>query len=799
MRSDCKHCGEVCENDYFRIGEDLFCCLGCKTVYEIIHAHQLDNFYEINSSPGIKPEKANPHKFDFLDAPNVQESLLDYSEEERASVRFYIPVIHCTSCVYLLETLPKINPAIIQASVDYNQKEVQILFHPKKIQLSDLATFLTQLGYQPAIHLNDAKKEKKKVDHRLLIRLVVAGFCFGNIMLLALPEYLDSGEYWLEKNKNFFRYLMLLLSLPVLFYAASDYFLSAYNGLKNKRLNIDLPIALGIFVLFARSIYDVFTDTSPGYFDSMAGLVFFMLIGKWFQQITYRQMAFDRDYRSFYPLAVLKIANQIEETVLISNLKIGDRIRIRNEELIPADAILMKGDARLDTSFITGEAEPIKKNIGDKVFSGSKQMGMAIELEIIKEVDQSYLTRLWQQKIADSEKNTLETLTEKVTQYFVAVILAITVAAGIFWWRYDASQVWLIVSAILIVACPCALALSAPFIFGNAIRILARKNIFVKNIQVLERLAKIDTIFFDKTGTLTKGNFKAIQFMGDALSDIDSKAIGAICAQSLHPLSQAIAEKYSGAESLNIQDYQEFKGSGISGVIGEDFYALGSFDFLKIYPSTKIPETIVAVAKNHEFFGYFTFTSGFRNQLKSTIEELRNYHLRVISGDNNSEELALRNIFDENTTLYFQQMPHDKVEKIHQEQKKGRAVMMLGDGLNDAGALSKSDVGVAITESNNQFSPACDVIMDAKRMYFLPQMLSFSKYCNRMVWGAFIISFMYNVVGLSFAIAGLLSPIVAAILMPISSISVVIFATFSTQWKGYQLFGRNEDKMNRSE
>src|SRR5690606_27643240 len=219
-------------------------------------------------------------------------------------------------------------------------------------------------------------------------------------MLLAFPEYTipftdTSPEAWLDNNKDFFRWGMFLLSLPVMFFSATDYFKSAWFGLKNKVINIDLPIAIGFWVLFLRSIYDIIFDLSPGFFDSIAGLAFFMLIGRWFQQRTYKALAFDRDYKSFYPIAVIRLHNGIEEPILSSDLKVGDRILIRNEEIIPADGILMKGEAMIDNSFVTGESKLIQKNPGDKIFAGGKQSGQAIELEVIKEVNQSYLTQLW--------------------------------------------------------------------------------------------------------------------------------------------------------------------------------------------------------------------------------------------------------------------------------------------------------------------------------------------------------------------------------------------------------------------
>src|SRR5690606_18038711 len=300
--------------------------------------------------------------------------------------------------------------------------------------------------YKPTINLQSLDKKASTYDRSLILKIGVAGFCFGNIMLLAFPEYTlpfsnSTPEAWLEGNKEFFRWGMFLPSLPVMFFSATDYFKSAWQGIKNKYINIDLPIAIGFWVLFLICIYDIIFDLSPGFFDSIAALAFFMLIGKWFQQRTYKSMAFDRDYKSFYPIAVLKIAEGIEQPILLSELAKGDRILIRNEEIIPADAVLMKGEAMIDNSFVTGESRLIPKKPGDKIFAGGKQSGQAIALEIIKDVKQSYLTQLWNNEAFQKEESKLNKLTNNISRYFVITILFIALLSAVFWYFHDASEV----------------------------------------------------------------------------------------------------------------------------------------------------------------------------------------------------------------------------------------------------------------------------------------------------------------------------------------------------------------------
>ncbi len=781
MTEECFHCGQKLENEDIIFDEKHFCCAGCKTVYEILNLHGLENFYAMNRDAGIRPDdKANRH-FEFLDTPEIFEKVVDFSDDGTTLITFHIPVIHCTSCVWLLESLQDINPGINYSTVNFSKKDVQISFKNEQIKLSEVAKLLTQLGYKPAINLNSLDKKGNSQNRMLLYKLVVAGFCFGNIMLLAFPEYTNDNEAWLETNKNFFRWGMFLLSLPVMFFSATDYFKSAWQGIKNKFINIDVPIAIGFWVLFLRSTYDIIFDLSPGYFDSVAGLAFFMLIGKWFQQQTYKSMAFDRDYKSFYPIAVIKIINEREEPVMISELKTGDRILIRNEEIIPADAVLMKGEAMIDNSFVTGESKLIRKNPGDKIFAGGKQSGQAIELEIIKDVNQSYLTQLWNNEAFQKEESRLNKLTNSISRYFVIIILFIALTSGIFWYFYDSTEVLQVVTAILIITCPCALALSSPFILGNVMRIFGEKKFYIKSTATIESMARIEEIVFDKTGTITENQNADVLYSGETLTEEEKSAIKSILKNSNHPLSRILYDKLNSDKLLNISDYEEIPGKGQQAKVEGNFYQLGSLEFVKIDSENELNKTQVYISLNGIIKGKFEFSNRYRKGLKQMIEGLNQYQISILSGDNNSELENLTKIFPSGTGFNFSQSPEDKLEFIHHLQKNQKKVLMFGDGLNDSGALKQSDVGIVISDDINNFSPSCDAIIDAKSFVWFPEFLNFSKIAIRLIWAAFGISFLYNVVGLFFAITGQLQPVVAAILMPVSSISVVIFAALSTR------------------
>lgn len=790
MAENCFHCGQEIEKDRIFFDEKAFCCNGCKSVYEILNANNLGNFYELNKNSGIRPDE-NLSQFDYLDTPEIFEKVVDFSEGNTSVVTFKIPVIHCSSCIWLLESLQDLNTNIRYSQVNFTKKTLQVSFNQNELPLSELAKFLTNLGYKPVISLETADKKEAAVDRSLTIKVAVAGFAFGNAMMFAFPEYLNTGssvDFWLEEFAPFFRFLTFLLSIPVVVYSASDYYKSAWFGLKNKIVNIDVPIVLGILVLFFRSVYEIATNYGPGYFDTLCGLLFFMLLGKIFQKRTYSALSYDRDYKSFYPIAVTKVDfGGQQQNILLSDIKVGDRILVRNQEIIPVDAVLINGEGNIDNSFITGESATITKNPGDKIFAGGKQIGSILELEVIKTVNQSYLTQLWNKEAFRKEELGLDTLVNEISKYFTFIILGITLLAGIYWYQIDFEKMFQVVSAILIVACPCALALSTPFTMGHIMRILGRNKMYVKDAHTIEKMAKIDTLVFDKTGTITYNKKANISFEGKEIAEFDLKNIKSLLKNSNHPLSKSLYEFLEVEdEYLPIENFKETAGKGYEATVRGKVYKIGSAKFT--HQEAKSLETAVYIERDGEFLGKFIFKNEYRDGLAEMAKELKDYKIHVLSGDNSSEEQTLKNLIPNITEMRFSQSPEDKLEYIKSLQDQGKKVAMLGDGLNNAGALKQSNIGIAIADDTNSFTPSSDVIMNGGVLTKLHDYFALTKDAMIIVKLTFGISFLYNVVGLTAAVLGEMSPLFAAILMPLSSISVVAFTSLSTWLRSRKYF-----------
>lgn len=788
MSENCFHCGQGIEKERIIFDEKIFCCNGCKSVYEILNNNNLSNFYELNKRAGIRPSDENSSQFDYLDTPEIFEKVTDFSEGKTSLVTFKIPVIHCSSCIWLLESLHTLNKNINYSQVNFTRKNLQISFNHNDLKLSELANYLTNLGYKPVISLETADKNEDHLDKSLLIKLAIAGFAFANGMFLAFPEYIGGEDFWMEHYKGLFRTLTFLLAIPVVTYSASDYYKSAWYGLKNKIINIDVPIVLGIFVLFARSAYEVLTNYGPGYFDTLCGLLFFMLLGKTFQKRTYSALSYDRDYKSFYPIAVTKVDfNGKQNNILLSEIKVGDRILVRNEEIIPVDAILINGEGNIDNSFITGESESISKQPGDKIFAGGKQIGSSLELEVIKNVDQSYLTQLWNKEAFKKHETGLDTLTNNISKYFTFIILGITLVSGIYWYFIDLEKMFQVISAILIIACPCALALSAPFTFGHIMRILGRNKFYVKDTLTIEKIAKLNAIVFDKTGTITHRKKTSIKYQGPEISEFDMLNIKTLLKNSNHPLSKSLYEFIEvNDDNFPVGNFKEISGKGYQAELRGHTYKIGSARYNN--QESKNLETAVYISKNNELIGKFIFKNEYRQNLKDLFNKLTHYKIFILSGDNSSEEIQLKKLIPTCEAMAFNQSPEDKLNYIKNLQDQNLNVAMLGDGLNDAGALKQSNVGIAISDDSNSFTPSSDVIMNGDKVVTLNNYLNVCKGSITIVKMTFIISFLYNIVGLSYAVTGHMHPLFAAILMPISSITVVAFTTLSTWILGRKHF-----------
>lgn len=793
IKTLCYHCGEECASDAIHSSDKVFCCQGCKTVYTILNNSDMCAYYDLNQHPGTTQfQEVRKGKFDFLDNPDIASRFIQFQNETETHVTFYLPQIHCSSCLWLLENIQQIDSDIISSRVHFTQKEISLIYK-KTVSLKKVAELLTQLGYEPSISLeNSVKDVHQSFDRRRWFKIGVTGFCFANIMMFSVPEYLAGRMGGIESDISFyFKIFSIILSLPVIFYGASEFFISAYKGLRQKFLNIDAPVALAVSVAFLRSIYEITSGAGSGYLDSMSGIVFFMLIGRWLQDRTYNTINFDRDYKSFFPIAIHKEVNGVFIPTDVNTIVAQDLIQIHHDEILPVDSMLSKGEAVIDYSFVTGESTPVKIQKGEIIYAGGKQLGGLIELMAIKPISQSYLTRLWNKDVFNEKKRDVSNWVDQVGRYFTYAVLLIALASFGYWYlQADSYKMWNSFTTVLIVACPCALLLAENFAYGNMLRILHLNQFHARNKKTIDRIRNIQKIVFDKTGTLTYYNGMQVNYEGEPLSRETKIVIASIAKQSAHPIAYQVSKLLEVNDFVEIEHFKEQQSVGIEAWIHEVYYKIGIASFFNL-ENQESKGTELFIQIENRVVGKFIASNKYRSGISDIVQQLKSkFTLALLSGDNDSETQNIQKLLGQNDEILFNQSPEKKLEFIENAQKAlGQKVMMIGDGLNDAGALKQSDVGITICENNNLFTPSCDAVMEAKSIEILPNIINFCISGKNTILIAFIFSTIYNIIGLYIAVQGILSPLIAAILMPCSSITIVLLTyTLSNRYaKKYKL------------
>lgn len=780
----CYHCGTECQDLRIQSDEKYFCCEGCKLVYELLDTNGFCKYYDLNEHPGLSQKfTVWREKYSFLELPEVKNVLLRFSDGRQSHVHLYLPQMHCSSCLWLLEQVHKMDTGIVYSRVHFTDKKIHIVFDEQKTSLRKVVELLTTLGYEPQLDIHAGEAVAGVTNSRKrIIKLGIAGFCFANIMMLSLPEYFSGGSIAETALGRMFTLVILLLSLPVFFYCAAEFFSGAWKGIKAKYINIDLPIALAIMLTFGRSLYEMQADLGNGYMDSMAGIVFFMLVGRFVQDSSNRALSFDRQYKSFFPIAVMTYRENEVVPVPIEKLKVNDIIYIHNHEIVPVDGELLYGEAELDYSFVTGESIKVMAKHGEKVFAGARQTGAQIRLKVLKPVEQSYLTSLWNRHFHSKNDGSHEI--DRIGKNFTVLVLMLAGFAAFNWYQQSRLDLmWNAMTTILIVACPCALLLASNYTNGQVLKILAKNKLYIRHADVLEAITKVKHIVFDKTGTLTEGTTHQLEFIGTRMTKEQTHRVYSLSRQSNHPLSMAIYRHGKITNPIDVQHFKQTEGKGIEAWIDEHHLKMGSAEFTGSKDAQTELGTSIHICEDGKQLGYFLVRQIYRAQLKPMFDELQSaYNLSVISGDQDHDRAYLSKMLNKNEQLKFKCSPHDKLEYIQNLQKHQQPTLMIGDGLNDAGALKQSDVGIAVTENKNNFSPACDAILDGASFGKIPQLLKFISDGRRVIMIVFVYSFLYNIAGSYFALQGQLSPVIAAILMPASSISIILLTALLTQF-----------------
>lgn len=788
----CRHCGDPCGSQRRVSAAGTFCCAGCESVFALIAEHGLSAFYTCDVQPGRSQKSStarDPHRFAGFDDPGVMQRFIT-ARGDRAEVTLPVPAMHCSSCLWLLEQLWRFDPGILRSEASLLRRTVTVEFRPSEISLRQIAERLSSLGYEPVID-QEPPSRVPAARRNLYLRIGLAGFAFGNVMLFSIPRYVN-GAPLDPQFQALFGWLNIAFSIPVLGLSAWPYFTSSFSALRARAITLDVPIAIGLAVLFGRSVVEVITRTGEGFFDSFAGLVFFLLIGKLFQQKAFDQLSFDRTVKSFLPLSVRAGAGDDLVSTPIHELRPGDEMQLRPGEVVPADSVLMSADGAIDLAFITGEQQPVAITRGSMVQAGGRVAGQAIRLVVTRPVSTSRLAELWSHPVFLAPKpHRLTVVLSTFGRWFTISALALAAIGAALWWP-DGRKAAEVATAVLIIACPCAFTLAAPITLGTAMGVLGRAGLFLKNPETALDFGRVNAMVFDKTGTLTVGTAAASIAQHD-FSGRDWRCIQRLAAESIHPISRAIA---AGAETDEpVRDVHEIAGAGIRGTVDGRRVAIGNASLFSgshdvAAPDAASSELTTWASIGDEIPRLIRLLPAERPDIRAAIAEVAaTMPVQMLSGDRASSPLVARwrPVFGER--MLFGQSPSDKLDVIRSEQARGRRVAMIGDGLNDAAALAAADVGIAVSDDTACLVPACDAVIRGERLVQLPAFLDYARRARRVIVLCFTVSLAYNALGLALALAGRLTPLATAILMPVSSLTIVALSAGLMRARTSQLMG----------
>ncbi len=775
VNQQCAFCNETCtQGDTIVRHDQTFCCFGCATLYDV--QNNLGGFEWSDDEISIEYKQ--------YDLPEVFNQLVDFQNDKIYKVSVSLPEIHCSSCVELLEDLPEFDEAIHTSHVNFEERTLTVTVG-KSFGLAHLSMLLDKLGYPPQFNVSKkASQKRKKTQTELLRKVAVAGFCFGNSMMFSMPHYFGLSILGDTFFAGLFRYLNVGFSVLVLAYPARDYFVTAYQSVLRKKSHIDIPIVLGILAIWIWSMYEIFSGTGFGYLDSLAGLIFFLLVGKWYQNKVYSRITFERSIHDFLPISVRRNNAGITDWVRVNELSIGDIVEVKNGEVIPVNGVLKSGKAVIDYSFVTGESVAERTAVGQPIFIGGKQTGSTILIEITEKQDTAKIWSAW--KTPKKQEKSESHWTTIVSMYFTPLVLLIAFGSLAAWYFIDASKALFVFSSVLIVACPCALALSTPFTLGSIVRVLSKNEFYLKSSDSIEKLAEVDHIVFDKTGTLTDSASSKAIVIEDCLTQTQQAWVKSIVNQSNHPLSQGVFNHFKNIECIEVSEVQEIEGKGIQGIVDDHLILVGSAAFIGVTSNHTSSEVYVSI--DGDVRAHFGFGNQYRKGIKSFFKSLsQKARLSVLSGDNDSEADTLKSLYPHFQTVRFNNSPNAKKAFIDECHSAGDHTMMIGDGLNDQVALHQSDIGIAVANTINGFYPSSDGILVANSFEKLPRLLELTRYSGSVLKTSLAFSVFYNLIGIAFAVAGSLTPIVAAILMPLSSITVVGLVTALVSLKAKKL------------
>ena len=793
----CSHCGLPVSAGLVQVGaSEQFCCNGCKTVYEIINTCGLDRFYRLRESAGEAGQQAKTTErgYSEFDDP-VFRDLYDHAlPDGKHSVELYLDGIHCSACVWLVEKLPNVCSGVLSARLNLRQSLVEIVWDDEAVKLSQIARTLDSLGYPPHPAKDTRAREmRKREDHRFLVRIGVAAACAGNVMTIAFALYGGTFTGMESQVERFFRWVSLLIGLVSLAWPGSLFFRGAWAALRTRTAHLDLPIALALAAGCVAGFVNVIRDQGDIYFDSLTMLVFLLLVGRWIQR---RQQRWAADavelLYSLTPTSVRVVRDGQPVEVPIEAVLENEIAEVRAGESIAIDGIVTEGTSTVDQSLLTGESLPIQVRPGDTVAAGTTNIAAQLRVRVQATGEHTRVGKLMRLvERSAQERAPVVCLADRIAGWFVMVLITLAALTFVVWMLIDPARAVENTVALLIVTCPCALGLATPLAVTVAIGQAAKRGILIKGGDAFETLARPGFLLLDKTGTVTAGRMTLAAWHGD---EAIKPLVAALEAHSSHPLATAFVQAVTSdgdSASLEIADVEQTPGSGISGTINGQHVMVGSPAFLASHDITLDSEISMATERLIDaahtpvqiaVAGRCVAVAGFRDPLAddavAALDELRRrgWQLALASGDHPA---VVQHVGHELGLAPEQcqggMSPEDKLTRVR-ELCQTHTVVMAGDGVNDAAALAAANVGLAVHGSAQASLSAADVYLSKSGLTPIVKLVGAARRTLRAIHRGLLASLVYNSIAASLAMLGFLGPLVAAILMPLSSLTVLTMA-----------------------
>ncbi|RXJ94549.1 copper-translocating P-type ATPase [Malaciobacter molluscorum] len=797
----CNHCHLEYDDDIMiKDGNLHFCCKGCQGVYHLLKSDGLDSFYDKLGNKTITPPIQADNDVEKFDTQSFEENFISVTNDGYKKIDLIIEGIHCAACVWLNEKVLFNTDGIIEANINFSTNKAKIVWDNEKINLSQIILKIRSIGYNAyAYDASIADEQASKAKRDFFIRMMVAVFATMNIMMLSVAKYTGFFTGIDEEIKNYIHIAEFIFSTPVLFYSGWIFFKGAYYGLKNRILNMDFLVISGASFSYIFSLYILFGGKGESYFDSVAMIITFVLVGKYLEVIGKKSAVDTLDkIKSSIPLEATIIEEGVKKVLPINSVKVGDIVELKAGEKASFDGKLISSSASFDESSLSGESLPIDKIKGEKIFSGTINNESVIRYEVEKTYKDSTLNSivtLLEDSLSSKPK--IEHKANEISKGFSLTILSLSIITFIVWYYfgidlgfdYDGvnhfEKSFIVAISVIVIACPCALALATPIANLIGISELAKRGLLFKEAKFIETLATADTLVLDKTGTITKGKLKVkkAKILDNNIHKLN--LLYSLIINSNHPISKSIKRYLQDNYTLQEKELFDIKTISAKGVIakyrnidGKKFNLIGGN--IKLLKDNKInykfdsENSIYLFAIDSKVIATFELEDELKDNAKETIFNINSMGINTVmlTGDNNktaskvAKQLGIRNyVSDVN--------PIEKAQFIEDLKKHNRIVVMAGDGINDSVALAKSDVAIAMGNSADIALSVSDIVLLNNSLKSLEESFIISKRTYKFIKQNLLISLIYNAITIPLAIAGYVIPLVAALSMSLSSLLVV--------------------------